>query len=334
METNIKFPKNFLETEPEILTLALIVPDLCSNDNIPLLIGTNTLDPLYELHCETLPRCPAIPYGYRQVLKTFEVKKKEAGDGKIGMVKLKGQPQHVLPVNQKTLLEGFVCSNYTDQEQWALLEQPATSSLPGGVFVDCCLITLPKHGSYKVPVLLRNETNHDIILPSNCVIAELVRPDCIIPNHFPERKNDQHINVNCSTQQQNMGPTSSLNFDFGTSSLPEEWKHRITKTLNTFSDVFSHNDFDFGHATKVQHHINLKDETPFKQRSQPIHPHDFKAVKKHLRSLLDAGIIKESESPFFSPIVVVRKKNGDMRLCIDYRKLNLQTIHDAYALPN
>ncbi len=47
-----------------------------------------------------------------------------------------------------------------------------------------------------------------------------------------------------------------------------------------------------------------------------------------------AGVIRESESPFSSPIVVVRKKNGDVRLCIDYRKLNLHTIKDAYALPN
>lgn len=78
----------------------------------------------------------------------------------------------------------------------------------------------------------------------------------------------------------------------------------------------------------------MKDETPFKQRSRPIHPDDYEAVKKHLQALLEAGIIRESESPFSSPIVVVRKKNGDVRLCIDYRKLNLQTIHDAYALPN
>ena len=44
-------------------------------------------------------------------------------------------------------------------------------------------------------------------------------------------------------------------------------------------------------------------------------------------------MIRESESPFSSPIVVVRKKNGQVRLCIDYRKLNLQTVKDAYALP-
>ncbi len=58
------------------------------------------------------------------------------------------------------------------------------------------------------------------------------------------------------------------------------------------------------------------------------------AIRKHLRDLFTSGVIRELQSPFSSPIVVVRKKNGDVRLCIDYRKLNLQTVKDAYALPN
>lgn len=57
-------------------------------------------------------------------------------------------------------------------------------------------------------------------------------------------------------------------------------------------------------------------------------------MKKHLQTLLNAGIIRESESSLASPIVVIRKKNGDVRLCVDYRKLNMQTFQDAYALPN
>lgn len=77
----------------------------------------------------------------------------------------------------------------------------------------------------------------------------------------------------------------------------------------------------------------MHDENSFKHRARPIHPQDYDAVRKHLQELLDAGVIRESESSFSSPIVVVRKKNRDVRLCIDYRKLNQQTIND-YALPN
>lgn len=100
------------------------------------------------------------------------------------------------------------------------------------------------------------------------------------------------------------------------------------------SEVFSRHDLDFGCTNQVKHQITLHDETPFEQRARPIHPQDNEAVRRHLCELLDAGVIRESTSPFSSPIVVIRKKNGDIRLCIDYRKLNLLTIKDAYALPN
>lgn len=334
IETSIAFPKALDQSELELTTLALVVPDIRSNSDTPLLIGTNTLDPLYEHLCEsTLPDFKVLPYGYQQVLKTLASRKRQTDSGKIGLVKLRGRTQKVLLANQKLLLEGFVHASHAKPEQCAITEQPTTCSLPGGVFVDCCFISLPKHSSYKVPVVLRNETNHDITLPTNCVIAELVAPDCVISCPEPE-KGDPKVSATCNSLQQASNSRPPLSFDFGESPLSEEWKERITKKLNTFSDVFSQNDLDFGHATHIRHHINLKDETPFKQRSRPIHPNDYEAVKKHLQALLDAGIIRESESPFSSPIVVVRKKNGDVRLCIDFRKLNLQTIRDAYALPN
>lgn len=57
----------------------------------------------------------------------------------------------------------------------------------------------------------------------------------------------------------------------------------------------------------------------------PIHPRDREA---------DGWIIQESQSPFVSPVVFVRKKNGSIRLCIDYKRLNARTIRDVYAVPN
>ena len=49
--------------------------------------------------------------------------------------------------------------------------------------------------------------------------------------------------------------------------------------------------------------------------------------------MLQAGAIRPSQSPYSSNVVVVRKKDGTIRLCIDFRKLNLRTIKDAYAIP-
>jgi hypothetical protein len=79
--------------------------------------------------------------------------------------------------------------------------------------------------------------------------------------------------------------------------------------------------------------IELSDETPFKHRCRRIPPAMFQDIINHLEGLLDACMIWTSKSPFSSKIVLVRKKNNELRMCVDYRRLNSVTKKDAYALP-
>ena len=55
--------------------------------------------------------------------------------------------------------------------------------------------------------------------------------------------------------------------------------------------------------------------------------------EKQIKEMLENGVIKPSTSPWSSPIVSVQKKNGDMRFCVDYRKLNEITVNDSHPLP-
>ncbi|XP_024146840.2 uncharacterized protein LOC112157953 [Oryzias melastigma] len=122
-------------------------------------------------------------------------------------------------------------------------------------------------------------------------------------------------------------------FDFGDSPVPAEWKDRLKHELANRPNVFSLDEWDVGLAKDVENKIRLSDSTPFRERSRRLAPADIDDVWKHLQQLIQAGVIKESRSPYASPIVVVRKKNGSIRMCVDYRTLNRRTIPDQYTTP-
>lgn len=336
IEISIEFPREFIEPLVRVSTLALVVPDLRSNTDLPVLIGTNVLDVLYSEHCQERATSDiSSVYGFRQILRTLKLRQDSKATGKLGFVTLKDNNQRVVPARDRVRLEGSLQARNHIGEKWAVMEQPTSSTLPGGIFVDCCLFTLPTHSSHSIPIWVRNETERDITLPTNCILADLHVADQILnPQSSSGKDSVTAMYCTASARPSGQPKEAELTFEFGDSPLPEEWKERVVHSLHDYSDVFSCHDLEFGHAKRVKHKIKLKDEVPFKQRSRPIHPNDYEAVRKHLQMLLEAGVIRESESPYSSPIVVVRKKNGDVRLCIDYRKLNAMTIRDAYALPN
>ena len=99
------------------------------------------------------------------------------------------------------------------------------------------------------------------------------------------------------------------------------------------ANVFSKNDMDMGKTNLVKHHIELTDPIPFKESYRRIPPQMYDEVKAHIQEMLDLGAIRHSNSPWSSAIVLVRKKDGRLRFCIDLRKLNNRTVKDAYSLP-
>ena len=113
---------------------------------------------------------------------------------------------------------------------------------------------------------------------------------------------------------------------------PEQRK-ATDEVIEKYHHIFAVEDLELGCTDLVKHEIKLTNYVPFKERYRRIPPHQYEEVRKHLDEMLQIGAIHHSNSPWASAIVLVRKKDGALRFCIDLRKLNERTVKDAYSLP-
>lgn len=256
---------------------------------------------------------------YRVVLSILQKRDKQKQNSHLGLVRMAGKEPEIIPAGKSKVLEGSVHVNTNTPDKWVVVESPNTSSLPGGVRVTNCLLTLSEEHSQRLPMVLWNESKHDIVIPGKCVIAEIHAMQEILSN--PQ--------ISHGPKQVPSSKPAELNLNLEDSLVPAEWKERVMLKLNATPEDFAQHDTDFGCTNKVKHQIKLSNETPFKHRPRPLRPQDVDAVCRHLKELLEAGVIRDSESAFSSPTVVVRKKNGDVRLC---RLSKVKPEHDQRCL--
>ncbi|XP_070854064.1 uncharacterized protein [Drosophila suzukii] len=88
-----------------------------------------------------------------------------------------------------------------------------------------------------------------------------------------------------------------------------------------------------GVSNIAEHTITMRDDKPIKQRYFPKNPAMQRIIDEQIDELLRNDCIEPSRSPHSAPIVLVGKKSGEMRLCVDFRQLNAHSIPDAYPLP-
>ena len=110
-------------------------------------------------------------------------------------------------------------------------------------------------------------------------------------------------------------------------------REALHQLLADNSDLFAWGELDLGFTDRVHHRIQLASDAPVSQPYRRLPFKQLEEVRQHLQQLMEKGVIRESASPYSSPIVLVRKANGDLRMCVDYRKLNSITRRDAFPLP-
>ncbi|KAK7922269.1 hypothetical protein WMY93_009171 [Mugilogobius chulae] len=103
--------------------------------------------------------------------------------------------------------------------------------------------------------------------------------------------------------------------------------------LGVFKDMPSLFTAEPGKTTLIEHVIRLKDKNPIRQRPYRVPQQLVAQLRQEIESMLELGVIEPSTSEWCSPVVIVFKKDGSLRICIDFRKLNSISEFDAYPMP-
>ena len=206
-----------------------------------------------------------------------------------------------------------------------------------------------KGNSFRVNIEVYNSTEHAITLNGRSVLGHVELVKSVTPISVklkneprfvaeetspPNTKMKQNERVEVETAPLNISTVNKefLN-QFDLSSLSAEQKQSVYKVLLEESDSFAQGDREIGCATGLQLPINLSDDCPVQKSYNSIPKPLYPEVKQYIEDLLNKGFITKSHSHYSSPVVCVRKKDGTLRLCIDYRQLNSKTIPDRHPLP-
>ena len=103
--------------------------------------------------------------------------------------------------------------------------------------------------------------------------------------------------------------------------------------LQAYGDIFAEDDTDLGRTKRVNHKIDTGTSAPIRHHPRRIPFAKREQARELLEKMLKRDVVEPSTSPWSSPIVLVTKKDGSIRFCVDFRRLNEITRKDAYPLP-
>ena len=203
-------------------------------------------------------------------------------------------------------------------------------SLPLGIDVQTVYATLAD-GSNRITVVLRNNTRDWLEIKKGMPVACMVAANEVpkVTNLFSTEQTKEQSTLTETERQDLLLEKLDLS---GLEAWPREQARSL---LKEYHDIFLLEKHDMGHTNATKHKIVLKDPDtpPFKERFRRIPPPQLDEVREHLKLMLDAGVIWPSNSPWCNAVVLVRKKDGSLRFCIEFRKLNSLTVKDSHPLP-
>lgn len=175
-----------------------------------------------------------------------------------------------------------------------------------------------EHSSEEITLFLTNFSHQDQILNEGTVLGQFEEVEAVgeLDSDFTK------------TQLKDFDFEQVVNHE-----LPSEDRQAVIELLKRYSRCFARSSTELGCSNVAQHIIQTNHPFPI---HQPPYPSAWKAranIQTQVDEMLEAGVIEPPTSPWASPVVLIKKKDGSWRFCVDYRKLNSITIKDVYPLP-
>ncbi|XP_032367401.1 uncharacterized protein LOC116686492 [Etheostoma spectabile] len=249
-----------------------------------------------------------------------------------GQVKLPRQQPVIIPPQTEMLVWTQVSEGAPKQNCNVMIE-----SLPDSGAEWCVGRTLAVICDGRVPVRLCNPNPYPVEIPQRQPLAQVTEVattdiqgerELVFNNVTADvvEVEVRHIGV-----EDTSGPHPAVTLQ-GDGLTPDQ-QGELTKLLHKWSKTFACHDEDFGCTSVVKHQIPTGSAPPSRERYRTVPPSLYTELRTLLQNMLTGGVVRESASPWAAPIVLVKKKDGSWRFCVDYRRLNACTHKDAYPLP-
>lgn len=217
--------------------------------------------------------------------------------------------------------------------------------------VIVCRSVASMNGDRWIPVRILNTSDKAVTLRRHTKVADV--STCIAVEDLdttPEQTQAAEVRVQnqtvCGEVASSTGIPSCASFldslhnlglgdlDIGSCEVSDYWKSQLSQLIHKYEDVFSRGKLDCGLAKDFVHRIHLSDERPFRLPYRRVPPAHYHKLRQVLTEMEEREIIRKSNSEWASPLLLAWKKNGDLRICVDYRWLNARTVKDAHPLPH
>jgi transposase InsO family protein len=326
IETEIQIEKG-LPSSKVLPCLLLVTPDTIYSSKTPVILGTNILNEFMQ-ECkhnfgEQYLQKASLHTPWYLSFRAMAIRERnlKRNHNRLAIVRCNSSQKITIFPNHSVEISGYTDKELDHVATTALIQESTESNLPSFVDITPAVIHYEYRKGGEVKISLSNMSTGPVTIAPKSVLCEL-QPVIVADEVFDKIENSESYSSvmnNLSIDEENI--------------LDDHQKKELLHLLDKHKHIFSTGDTDIGICNKIKHRIDLSTDIPFKQRHRRIPPSMIEEVRQHIEQLLSANVIRPSKSPYTSNVVLVRKKNGKLRLCVDYRQLNNITIKDSYSLP-